>query len=188
METAPLTAEELGPDSEINRAFRALGKPTVAAVKVSRSPAARTRDQLRHPGGVDQRPLRRHPRARRHRARMGHVAAAAATDRPGACPLHELYRQFRRCRDGQGVGPGARGVADRGTAAVLPQARVEIASCDRATLADVRRAINGGLDGTLAAGLELEGRLSKAATQRMDRAGFAATRAAVMSRGKEQSG
>ena len=32
LETAPLKADELGPDSEINRAFRALGKPTVAAV------------------------------------------------------------------------------------------------------------------------------------------------------------
>ncbi|EFK97368.1 Enoyl-CoA hydratase, partial [sediment metagenome] len=32
METAPLTPEELGPDSTVNRAFRALGKPTIAAV------------------------------------------------------------------------------------------------------------------------------------------------------------
>ena len=64
----------------------------------------------------------------------------------------------------------------------------EIASCDHATLADVRRLINGGLETTLEAGLALEGRLSKAATQRMDRARFAATREAVMSRGKEQSG
>jgi enoyl-CoA hydratase len=64
----------------------------------------------------------------------------------------------------------------------------EIASCDRATLADVRRAIQGGLGGTLTDGLALEGRLSQAATARMDRSRFAATREAVMSRGKEQSG
>ena len=63
----------------------------------------------------------------------------------------------------------------------------EIASCDRATLADVRRAINGGLETTLEAGMALEGRLSKAATLRMDHSKFAATREAVMSRGKEQS-
>jgi len=63
----------------------------------------------------------------------------------------------------------------------------EIASCDRATLADVRHAINGGLETTLEAGMALEGRLSKAATRRMDRSKFAATREAVMSRGKEQS-
>jgi enoyl-CoA hydratase len=63
----------------------------------------------------------------------------------------------------------------------------EIASCDRATLADVRRAITGGLETTLAEGLALEGRLSKAATVRLDRARFAATREAVMSRGKEQA-
>ena len=37
----------------------------------------------------------------------------------------------------------------------------EIASCDRATLADVRRAINGGLETTLAAGLALEGRIGR---------------------------
>jgi len=58
---------------------------------------------------------------------------------------------------------------------LLPYCRklaADIAGCDRATLE---------------AGLELEGRLSQAATQRMDRAAFAATRAAVMSRGKEQS-
>ncbi len=39
----------------------------------------------------------------------------------------------------------------------------------------------------LEAGLELEGRPNQATTQRMDRAAFAATRAAVMPRGKEQS-
>jgi len=32
LETAPLTAGELGPDGPVNRAFRALGKPTIAAV------------------------------------------------------------------------------------------------------------------------------------------------------------
>ncbi|MDQ1345142.1 MAG: Enoyl-CoA hydratase, partial [Pseudomonadota bacterium] len=51
----------------------------------------------------------------------------------------------------------------------------------------VRRAINGGLETTLEAGLALEGRLSQAATVRLDRARFAATREAVMSRGKDQS-
>jgi len=73
---------------------------------------------------------------------------------------------------------------------LLPYCRklaAEIASCDRATLADVRRAINGGLETTLEAGLALEGRLSQAATVRLDRGRFAATREAVMSRGKDQS-
>ena len=32
LETAPLTADELGPDGPVNTAFRALGKPTIAAV------------------------------------------------------------------------------------------------------------------------------------------------------------
>jgi enoyl-CoA hydratase len=74
-------------------------------------------------------------------------------------------------------------------AELLPYCRrlaAEIASCDGPTLADVRRAINGGLDTTLADGLALEGRLSKASAARFDAAGFAATRAAVMNRGKEQ--
>ena len=64
----------------------------------------------------------------------------------------------------------------------------EIASCDRATLMDVRRLIAAGLETTLAEGLEIEGRASKAATLRMDRANFAATREAVMARGKAQGG
>jgi enoyl-CoA hydratase len=62
----------------------------------------------------------------------------------------------------------------------------EIASCDRATLADVRRLIAGALETTLTEGLSLEGRLSKAATGRLDRSSFASTREAVMSRGKQQ--
>jgi hypothetical protein len=64
----------------------------------------------------------------------------------------------------------------------------EIASGDRATRADVRRAIAGGLETTLGDGLALEGRLSQAATARLDRAGFVATREALTARGKEQSG
>jgi enoyl-CoA hydratase len=32
LETAPLAAAELGPEGPVNRAFRALGKPTIAAV------------------------------------------------------------------------------------------------------------------------------------------------------------
>jgi hypothetical protein len=51
----------------------------------------------------------------------------------------------------------------------------------------VRHAINGGLETTLVEGLALEGRLSRAAASRFDKAGFASTRAAVMARGKDQS-
>ena len=40
LETAPLTADELGPDGPVNTAFRALGKPTIAAVNGFAIPAA----------------------------------------------------------------------------------------------------------------------------------------------------
>jgi enoyl-CoA hydratase len=189
LETAPLTAEELGPDSEINRAFRALGKPTIAAVNgfaitgglelaincdiLVASTNARFADTHARVGivpgwGMSQLlPRIIGPVRARYMSYTGNFVDAATARAWGlvldVLPPEELLPFCRKL--------GA-----------------EIASCDRATLADIRRAIDGGLGGTLEAGLALEGRLSQAATRRMDRAGFAATRAAVMSRGKEQSG
>ncbi len=188
LETAPLTADELGPDSEINRAFRALGKPTVAAVNgfaitgglevaincdiLVASTNARFADTHARVGivpgwGMSQLlPRLIGPVRARYMSYTGNFVDAA-TARDWGLVLEVLP-------------PGE----------LLPYCQklaADIASCDRATLADIRLAINGGLDGTLETGLALEGRLSKAATRRMDRAGFAATREAVMSRGKEQS-
>ena len=189
LETAPLTAEELGPDSPINRAFRALGKPTIAAVNgfaitgglelaincdiLVASTNARFADTHARVGivpgwGMSQLlPRIIGPVRARYMSYTGNFVDAATARAWGlvldVLPPEELLPFCRKL--------GA-----------------EIASCDRATLADIRRAIDGGLGGTLEAGLALEGRLSQAATRRMDRAGFAATRAAVMSRGKEQSG
>ena len=189
LETAPLTAEELGPDSEINRAFRALGKPTIAAVNgfaitgglelaincdiLVASTNARFADTHARVGivpgwGMSQLlPRIIGPVRARYMSYTGNFVDAATARTWGlvldVLPPEELLPFCRKL--------GA-----------------EIASCDRATLADIRRAIDGGLGGTLEAGLALEGRLSQAATRRMDHAGFAATRAAVMSRGKEQSG
>jgi enoyl-CoA hydratase len=189
LETAPLTAEELGPDSEINRAFRALDKPTIAAVNgfaitgglelaincdiLVASTNARFADTHARVGivpgwGMSQLlPRIIGPVRARYMSYTGNFVDAATARAWGlvldVLPPEELLPFCRKL--------GA-----------------EIASCDRATLADIRRAIDGGLGGTLEAGLALEGRLSQAATRRMDRAGFAATRAAVMSRGKEQSG
>lgn len=189
LETAPLTAAELGPDSEINRAFRALGKPTIAAVNgfaitggfelalncdiLVASTSARFADTHARVGivpgwGMSQLlPRIIGPVRARYMSYTGNFVDAATAKAWGlvleVLPPDQLMPYCLRL--------GA-----------------EIASCDRATLADIRSAIDGGLGGTLAAGLELEGRLSQAATRRMDRAGFAATRAAVMSRGKEQSG
>jgi len=188
LETAPLTADELGPDSEINRAFRALGKPTVAAVNgfaitggleiaincdiLVASTNARFADTHARVGivpgwGMSQLlPRLIGPVRARYMSYTGNFVDAATAKDWGlvldVLPPGELLPYCRKLA-------------------------AEIASCDRATLADIRLAIDGGLGGTLADGLALEGRLSKAATQRMDRTGFAATREAVMSRGKEQS-
>jgi enoyl-CoA hydratase len=189
LETAPLTAAELGPDGPVNSAFRALGKPTIAAVNgfaitggmelaincdlLVASTNARFADTHARVGivpgwGMSQLlPRLIGPVRARYMSYTGNFVDAATAKDWGlvldVLPPAELLPFCRRLAS-------------------------EIAGCDRATLADIRRAINGGLETTLEAGLALEGRLSQAATQRMDRAGFAATREAVMSRGKEQSG
>jgi enoyl-CoA hydratase len=188
METAPLLPEELGPDSPVNRAFRALGKPTIAAVNgfaitggmelaincdlLVASSNARFADTHARVGivpgwGMSQiLPRLIGPVRARYMSYTGNFVDAA-TARDWGLVLEVLP-----------------------PAELLPYCRklaAEIASCDRATLADVRRAINGGLETTLEAGLALEGRLSQAATARLDRGRFAATREAVMSRGKDQA-
>jgi len=188
LETAPLTDAELGPDGPLNQAFRALGKPTIAAVNgfaitggmeiaincdlLVASTHARFADTHARVGivpgwGMSQiLPRLIGPVRARYMSYTGNFVDAATAKAWGlvleVLPPDELLPYCRRLA-------------------------AEIASCDRATLGDVRRAINGGLETTLEAGLALEGRLSKAATLRMDRAKFAATREAVMSRGKEQS-
>lgn len=189
LETAPLTAAELGPDSAVNRAFRALGKPSVAAINgfaitgglelalncdiLVASTNARFADTHARVGivpgwGMSQLlPRLVGPVRARYMSYTGNFVAAATAKDWGlvleVLPPEELLPYCRKLA-------------------------AEIASCDPATLADIRLAINGGLETTLEAGLALEGRLSQAATQRMDRTRFAATREAVMSRGKEQSG
>jgi len=188
METAPLTPEELGPDSTVNRAFRALGKPTIAAV-----------NGFAITGGLelvincDIAVASTNARFADTHARVGIVPGWGMSQiLPRLIgPVRARYMSYT------GNFVDAATAKDWGLVLdVLPPAELlpfcrkmgrEIAGCDRATLADVRRAIAGGLETTLQQGLELEGRLSKAATQRLDRAGFAATREAVMSRGKEQS-
>lgn len=188
LETAPLTAGELGPDSEINRAFRALGKPTVAAVN-----GFAITGGLEVAINCDILVASTHARFADTHARVGIVPGWGLSQLLPRLigPVRARYMSYT------GNFVDAATAKDWGLVLeVLPPGELlpycrklasDIASCDRATLADIRRAIDGGLAGTLAAGLELEGRLSQAATQRMDRAGFAATREAVMSRGKQQS-
>jgi enoyl-CoA hydratase len=188
LETAPLTDEELGPDAPMSRVLRTLGKPTIAAV-----------NGFAITGGMEL-------------AINCDILVASTTARfadtharVGIVPGWGMSQLLPRM-----IGPvRARYMSftgnfiDAATAKswglvleVLPPAELmpyclklaaEIASCDRATLSDVRSLIAGGLGTTLAEGLALEGQLSKAATKRLDRAAFASTREAVMSRGKQQS-
>lgn len=188
-ETAPLTPEELGPDAAISRALRALGKPTIAAVNgfaitggmelaincdiIVASTAARFADTHARVGivpgwGMSQiLPRLIGPVRARYMSYTGNFVDAATAKDWGlvleVLPPGELMPYCRKLA-------------------------AEIASCDRATLMDVRRLIAAGLETTLAEGLEIEGRASKAATLRMDRSNFAATRESVMARGKAQGG
>ena len=188
LETAPLTPAELGPDAPMHRAIRRLGKPAIAAVNgfaitggmelaincdiLVASTNARFADTHARVGivpgwGMSQLlPRLVGPVRARYMSYTGNFIDAATARSWGlvldVLPPAELMPYCRKLA-------------------------TEIASCDRATLTDIRHAINGGLDTSLAEGLVLEGRLSQAATRRMDQARFAATRASVMSRGKEQS-
>ena len=189
LETSPLAAGELGPDAPINRAYAALGKPTIAAVNgfaitgglelaincdiLVASTTARFADTHARVGivpgwGLSQiLPRLIGPVRARYMSYTGNFVDAATAQAWGlvleVVPAPEL---MPRC---------------------LKLAR-EIASCDMATLRDVRQAINGGLAMTLAEGLALEGRLSKASVSRFDAATFSSTRENVMSRGKTQGG
>jgi enoyl-CoA hydratase/carnithine racemase len=188
LETAPLTVEELGPDAPMHRAIRELGKPTIAAV-----------NGFAITGGMelaincDLLFASTNARFADTHARVGIVPGWGMSQLLPRLigPVRARYMSYT------GNFIDAATAKDWGLVLdVLPPAELlphcqklaaEIATCDRATLMDVRRAIQGGLDTTLAEGLALEGRLSQAATARMDRSRFAATREAVMSRGKEQS-
>jgi enoyl-CoA hydratase len=188
LETAPLTTEELGPDAPMHRALRKLGKPTIAAV-----------NGFAITGGMelaincDILVASTNARFADTHARVGIVPGWGMSQLLPRLigPVRARYMSFTGNFIDAATAKAWGLVLD-----VLPPAELvpfcqklaaEIATCDRATLADVRSAIAGGLDTTLEQGLALEGRLSQAATRRMDRSGFAATRAAVMSRGKEQS-
>jgi enoyl-CoA hydratase len=189
LETAPLTAAELGPDSPIVKAFAALGKPTVAAVN-----GFAITGGLELALNCDILVASTHARFADTHARVGIVPGWGMSQLLPRIvgPVRARYMSFT------GNFVDATTARDWGLvldvlppAELLPYCRklaTEIASCNTATLADVRRAINGGLATTLAEGLALEGRLSKAAAARFDAARFAGTRAAVMNRGKEQSG
>jgi len=188
LETSPLTATELGLDAPISRSLRGIGKPTIAAV-----------NGFAITGGMeiaincDILVASTNARFADTHARVGIV--------PGWGMSQLLPRMIGPVRARYMSYTG--NFVDAATAKswglvleVLPPADLmpfclklaaEIASCDRATLADVRTLIAGGLDTTLVEGLALEGRLSKAATARVDRGAFASTREAVMSRGKQQS-
>jgi enoyl-CoA hydratase len=189
LETAPLTAAELGPDSPITSAFASLGKPTIAAV-----------NGFAITGGMelalncDILVASTNARFADTHARVGIVPGWGMSQiLPRIVgPVRARYMSYTGNFIDAATAKAWGLVLDvLSPAELMPFCRklaAEIASCDATTLADVRRAINGGLGTTLAEGLALEGRLSKAAAARFDAAGFAATRSAVMNRGKQQGG
>ena len=188
LETSPLTTEELGPDAPMHRAIRDIGKPTIAAVN-----GFAITGGLELAINCDILIASTNARFADTHARVGIVPGWGMSQLLPRLvgPVRARYMSYT----GNFIdAPTAKAwglVLDVLPAAeLLPHCQklaAEIASSDRATLADIRQAINGGLGSSLAEGLALEGRLSQAATRRMDRARFAATREAVMSRGKEQS-
>jgi enoyl-CoA hydratase len=188
LETAPLTTSELGADAPISRAMRGIGKPTIAAV-----------NGFAITGGMeiaincDILVASTTARFADTHARVGIVPGWGMSQLLPRMigPVRARYMSFTGNFVDAATAKAWGLVLD-----VLPPAELmpyclklagEIASCDRATLVDVRRLISDGLDTTLAEGLALEGRMSKAATERLDRSAFASTREAVMSRGKQQS-
>jgi enoyl-CoA hydratase len=187
LETAPLTADDLGPDAPICRAFAALGKPTIAAV-----------NGFAITGGMeialqcDILVASTNARFADTHARVGIVPGWGMSQLLPRIvgPVRARYMSYTGNFIDADTAKAWGLVLDVLPAAeLLPYCRklaAEIATCDSTTLTDVRRAINGGLATTLAEGLALEGRLSQAAASRFDAAGFAGTREAVMSRGKAQ--
>ena len=189
LETAPLAADDLGPDGATSRAFAALGKPSIAAVNgfaiTGGMELAINCDIL--VGSTNARFADTH-------ARVGIVPGWGMSQiLPRLIgPVRARYMSYTgNFIDAATAKAWGLVLEVLAPAELLPfchNLASEIASCDPATLGDVRRAINGGLETTLHEGLALEGRLSKAAVGRFDRAGFAGTRAAVTARGKQQSG
>ena len=188
LETSPLAADDLGPDGPTARAFAALGKPTIAAVN-----GFAITDGMELAINCDILVASTNARFADTHARVGIVQGWGMSQiLPRIVgPVRARYMSFTGNFIDAATAKSWGLVFDvLSPAELLPFCRTlaaEIATCDRATLGDVRRAINGGLETTLAAGLALEGRLSRAAAGRFDKAGFAGTRAAVMARGKDQS-
>jgi len=187
LETAPLVADDLGPDAPVSRAFRALGKPAIAAVN-----GFAITGGLELAINCDILVASTNARFADTHARVGIVPGWGLSQiLPRIVgPVRARYMSFTGNFIDAATAKSWGLVLD-----VLPPGQLlpfcrnlaaAIATCDRATLADVRHAINGGLGTTLVEGLALEGRLSRAAAARFDPAGFAGTRAAVMSRGKGQ--
>jgi enoyl-CoA hydratase len=189
LETAPLTVEELGPEAPMSRALRRLRKPTIAAV-----------NGFAITGGMelaincDILVASTNARFADTHARVGIVPGWGMSQLLPRMigPVRARYMSFTgNFVDAETARAWGLVLEVLAPAELMPYCQKlagEIASCDQATLADIGQAIAGGLDTSLAEGLALEGRLSRAATRRMDRGAFATTRAAVMARGKEQSG
>ncbi|WP_062361784.1 enoyl-CoA hydratase [Variovorax paradoxus] len=188
MQVAQLGADELGPAAPMMQAFAALTKPTIAAINGFAITGgfelaihcdilvASTRAQF----------------ADTH-ARVGLVSAWGLSQylRELIGPVRARYLSFTGNYLDAATAKAWGLVLD-----VVPPEELmpfchriaqDILECDSATVRDLKRAIDGGLHGTLDEGLALEGELARACLSRFDAGGFGERRAMVMRRGQRQA-
>ena len=187
MEHAPLQPEDLGPDAPLMRAFRALRKPTIAAI-----------NGFALTGGFELALncdiLVASTRARfaDTHARVGLVAAWGLTQHLPRLigPVRARYLSFTgNYLDAEtalawglvlavvppdGLMPRCHGIAR------------DILGCDKDALRDVGEAIAHGLGCSLDEGLVFEGALARRSLERFDVSSFVGRRAATLARGKAQ--
>lgn len=188
LESAPLTPAEMGHDCEFMQAFAALRKPIIAAV-----------NGLAVTGGFELAALcdilvaSHQARFADTHCRVGVVSAWGFTQTLTALigPMRARYLSFT------GNFLNAQTAKDWGLVLeVLPPAELmpyclklagEMASCDATTLRQMRECMRLGQATTVEQGLQLEARYAKESVLRFDAAGFAARRATVMARGRNQT-
>ncbi|MGB6115192.1 MAG: enoyl-CoA hydratase [Comamonas sp.] len=188
MEHSPLQPEELGPDAPLMRAFRALRKPTIAAI-----------NGFALTGGFELALncdiLVASTRARfaDTHARVGLVAAWGLTQHLPRLigPVRARYLSFTgNYLDAQTAlawGLVLAVVPPDGLITYCRGIARDILGCDKDALRDVREAIGHGLGSSLDAGLIFEGELARRSLERFDVSSFVGRRAATLARGKAQA-
>jgi enoyl-CoA hydratase len=188
-EAAPLKAEEMGVDCPVMQAFERLSKPTIAAIN-----GYTVTGGFELATNCDILVASTNAKFADTHARVGVVPAWGLTQYLAMLigPVRARYLSFT------GNYLDAQTAKEWGLVldVVAPEALIdycrklarEMLSCDRRTLAEIRRAMRLGLHRTVEEGLQLEAKLAKSSVERFDAASFARTRQAVMNRGKTQVG